>query len=70
MATRNSNRMNRCFLKALIGDGINAVLAATASNLQKLLRGMACALYFWQWRRLKALISSEINRSPFCVATI
>ena len=45
---KNDNRMKRCFLKALIGDEINAVLAAAASNLQKLLlREMACALYFW-----------------------
>ena len=70
MPTRNSNRMKCCCLKAVIGDEINAVLAAAASNLQKLQRAIACALYFWQWRRLKALISSEINRSPLCVAAI
>ena len=46
---KSDNRMGRCFLKGLIGDEINAVLAAAGSNLQKLLRAIACALFFRLW---------------------
>lgn len=44
---KSDNRMRRCFLKGLVGDAINAVLAAAGSNLQKLLRAFAHALVFW-----------------------
>ena len=44
---KSDNRMNRCFLKGLAGDAINAVLAAAGSNLQKLLRAFAHALIYW-----------------------
>ncbi len=46
---KSDNRMGRCFLKGLIGDEINAVLAAAGSNLQKLLRAIARALFFRLW---------------------
>jgi hypothetical protein len=39
--------MDRCFLAGLSGDAINAVLAAAASNLRKLLRRLAAALLRW-----------------------
>lgn len=44
---KSDNRMRRCFLKGLVGDAINVVLAAAGSNLQKLLRAFAHALLFW-----------------------
>jgi len=34
---KSDHRMDRCFLKGLAGDAINAVLAAAGSNLRKLL---------------------------------
>lgn len=40
-------RMNRCFLKGLCGDAINAVLAAAGSNLRKLLALLLCAFTNW-----------------------
>lgn len=43
---KSDNRMRRCFLKGLVGDAINAVLAAAGSNLQKLLRAFSHALLF------------------------
>ncbi len=56
---KSDHRMRRCFLKGLIGDAINAVLAAAGSNLLKLLRAYAHALILWLWRR----ISGGIRRS-------
>ena len=44
---KSDHRMQRCFLKGLIGDAINATLAAAGSNLLKLLRALAQALIFW-----------------------
>ncbi len=41
---KSDNRMRRCFLKGLAGDAINAVLAASGSNLRKLLEAIAPAL--------------------------
>ena len=52
---KTDNRMGRCFLKGLIGDSINAVLAAAGSNLQKLLRAIAHAPPFWLWSRATGL---------------
>jgi IS5 family transposase len=47
---KSDHRMDRCFLAGLAGDAINAVLAAAASNLRKLLRRLAAALIHWlQW---------------------
>ena len=43
---KSDNRMRLCFLKGLAGD---AILAAAGSNLQKLLRAFAHALFFWLW---------------------
>jgi IS5 family transposase len=44
---KSDHRMDRCFLTGLAGDAINAVLAAAASNLRKLLRRLAAALIPW-----------------------
>jgi len=66
---KTDNRMGRCFLKGLAGDEINTVLAAAGSNLQKLLRAIACALYFWLWSRLERPFSSRMDhRLPVAVA--
>jgi IS5 family transposase len=35
---KSDHRMGRCFLKGLLGDAINAVLAAAGRNFRKLLR--------------------------------
>ena len=40
---KRENRMGRCYLKGLIGDAMNAVLAAAGANLAKLLRLLPCA---------------------------
>jgi IS5 family transposase len=44
---KSENRMNRCYLKGLIGDALNALLAAAGANLRKLLRLLSCALRTW-----------------------
>jgi len=44
---KSDHRMDRCFLTGLAGDAINAVLAATGSNLRKLLGRLAAALIPW-----------------------
>lgn len=43
---KSDHRMQKCFLKSLPGDAINAALAAAGSNLLKLLRALAHALIF------------------------
>jgi IS5 family transposase len=55
---KSDHRMKRCFLKGLIGDAINAVLAAAGSNLLKLLRHYESALIIWLWSRLFAAPTS------------
>lgn len=44
---KSDHRMDRCFLKGLRGDAINAVLAAAGANLRKLLRRLFFALICW-----------------------
>jgi hypothetical protein len=44
---KSDHRMQRCFLKCLTGDAINATLAAAGSNPLKLLRALAHALIVW-----------------------
>jgi IS5 family transposase len=46
---KSDNRMNRCFLRGLTGDAINAVLAAAGSNLRKLLQSLFFELIFSLW---------------------
>jgi len=43
---KSDHRMGRCFLAGLLGDEINAVLAAAGMNFRKLLRGLVFALVF------------------------
>ena len=64
---KSDHRMRRCFLKGLIGDAINAVLAAAGSNLLKLLRAYAHALIFWLWSRLtrRSLLPAAPNGVPW-----
>ena len=66
---KSDNRMGRCFLKGLSGDSINAVLAAAGSNLQKLLRAIAHALFFWLLRWLVPRISAPTGRPTIGIAT-
>lgn len=42
---KSDHRMNRCFLKGLAGDAINAIMAAAGANLRKLLN-LLKKLYF------------------------
>ncbi|HCO22323.1 hypothetical protein F1728_19640 [Gimesia benthica] len=51
---KSDNRMGRCFLRGLMGDEFNAVLAAAGSNLKKLLRAITSALILWLWSGDKA----------------
>jgi transposase, IS5 family len=44
---KSENRMGRCFLRGLVGDAINALLAAAGSNLRKLLALFLCAFTNW-----------------------
>jgi IS5 family transposase len=43
---KNDHRMRRCFLKDLVGDAINVILAAAGANLLKLLRRFCFAPVF------------------------
>ncbi|MBI1826022.1 MAG: IS5 family transposase [Planctomycetes bacterium] len=61
---KSDHRMDRCFLKGLTGDAINAVLAAAGSNLQKLLRRLAAALI--QWLELLLASHSTSARPALC----
>jgi IS5 family transposase len=47
---KSDHRLGRCFLKGLVGDAINAILAAAGLNLRKLLRRFVFALIFWRSR--------------------
>jgi len=60
---KSDHRMDRCFLKGLEGDAINAVLAAAGSNLRKLLRRLAAALIFW----LKMLLACRPACAPIAL---
>jgi len=59
---KSDHRMDRCFLTGLIGDEINAILAAAGLNLRKLLRGFVFALIF----RLSspARLALDADRAP------
>lgn len=52
---KTDHRMRRCFLKGLVGDAINAVLAAAGANLLKLLRRFHFAPVF--------KLSAAVNRT-------
>jgi len=64
---KSDHRMGRCFLKGLLGDAINAVLAAAGLNLRKLLRcvfalifALARAAAWWKMpsRRVPRLVAA------------
>ena len=66
---KTDNRMGRCFLKGLTGDSINVVLAAAGSNLQKLLRAIAHALFLWLWSRVAGSQMVQSGRLRSVVTT-
>ena len=63
---KSDNRMARCFLKGLIGDEINAILAAAGLNLRKLLRSFVFALVFLLSQAAKQAYATQqvVNSSP------
>jgi IS5 family transposase len=46
---KSDHRMGRCFLKGLLGDAINAVLAAAGTNFRKLLRCVFALIFGLVW---------------------
>ena len=54
--------MNRCFLKGLAGDAINAILAGAGSNIRKLLRLLSPAQNRWLSRILRNLQAQQLHR--------
>lgn len=63
--------MQRSFLKGLIGDAINATLAAAGSNLLKLLRALVQTLIFWlQYAFSDPDSGKRDSRSPVMVPLI
>jgi IS5 family transposase len=63
------NRMNRCFLRGLAGDAINAVLAAAGSNLRKLLRRLFFALILPLMSVVLERLWPQNDRLPVLVPT-
>jgi IS5 family transposase len=61
---KSESRMGRCFLKGLIGDAINAVLAAAGSNLRKLLALFLRALRDWLARIVLLLRNRPAGPCP------
>ena len=63
---KSDHRMGRCFLTGLLGDEINAILAAAGLNLRKLLRGFVFALISWLPRpeRLAFDVGQTANPAP------
>lgn len=53
---KSDNRLGRCYLKGLLGDALNLILAAAGSNLRKLLRAIAPALIEWLMDRLASVL--------------
>ncbi len=57
---KHDHRMGRCYLKGLVGDAMNVILAAAGANFRKLLRLLPCA-----WRRwLLEMIRTALNPIP------
>jgi IS5 family transposase len=59
---KSDHRLGRCFLKGLSGDAINVILAAAGSNLLKLLRRIALALFFWLAGGLETVLNRYQTR--------
>ena len=60
---KSDHRMARCFLAGLMGDAINAVLAAAGANLRKLLRRFFFALFSWLGNIVKSVETSIYARA-------
>jgi IS5 family transposase len=65
---KSDHRMGRCFLKGLLGDAVNAVLAAAGMNLRKLLRRFVFALIFCLIRLAKLLSTAPRLPNPTPIA--
>ena len=65
---KSDHRMGRCFLRGLLGDAINATLAAAGLNLRKLLRGLVFALIFWLPRPAKPTSDTICYPQPHPIA--
>jgi len=65
---KTDNRMGRCFLTGLLGDEINAILAAAGMNLRKLLRGFVFALIFLLSRAAKRAFRHRYVVNPIQIA--
>jgi IS5 family transposase len=66
---KSDHRMGRCFLSGLLGDEINAILAAAGMNLRKLLRGFVLALVFWLSQAAKSLPNARHFSNPTPIST-
>ena len=67
---KSDHRLDRCFLKGLVGDSVNLLLSAAGKNLRKLLKLIACGelspLFSAILRRLLLLFASrEPSRRSF-----
>ncbi len=52
---KQDHRMGRCYLKGLVGDAMNATLAAAGANFRKLLNlAASCAGFFWRFCGIRA----------------
>jgi len=65
---KSDHRLGRCFLKGLLGDAINAILAAAGLNLRKLLRRFVFALIFRLSRPAKVLPAALRLPNPSPIA--
>jgi IS5 family transposase len=65
---KSDHRMGRCFLKGLVGDAINAILAAAGLNFRKLLRRFVFALISWLTRRAAVLPAALRPPNPLPLA--
>jgi len=61
---KHDHRMIRCYLKGLVGDAMNAILAAAGANFAKLLRLLACALFMWRVGSRRSYHSPRQPSSP------
>ena len=67
---KHDHRMNRCYLKGLVGDAMNAILAAAGANFAKLLRLLACALFMWRVGSRRSYHSPRQQSSPWPIQQV
>jgi IS5 family transposase len=65
---KSDHRMGQCFLTGLLGDEINAILAAAGKNLRKLLRGFVLAPIFWPLRLARTRFNVACSPNPTSIA--